>query len=89
MPIQKVSLKELYDRANAHVDLFEAVVHGRDNVNAALEPYGIQLSNNDATLLQDGLARLAPIALEFDKPPAALGGWGPWKFQPFKKRLTP
>lgn len=83
MPTQ-INLKQLYDRAAADDNLFEAVVQGRANVNDALAPYDLRLSDDDASALQEGLARIAPTALDFDKFPSALGGWGPWRAKKIK-----
>ena len=75
----QITLQQLYERASTDNDLFEAVINGRTNINAALAPYDLSLSSHDASSLEDGLARVVPAAIAFDELPGALGGWGPWR----------
>ena len=77
MPTQ-ITLKQLYERASTDNDLFEAVINGRTNVNAALASYDVSLSSHDASSLQEGLAVVVPAAIDFNDLPGALGGWGVW-----------
>lgn len=68
-----VKMKDLADRASANPALFEDIVQGRNDVNKALEQYGIRLSDADAHTLETGMATVHDILQELKTR-----GWGRW-----------
>ena len=69
-----VTLTEIAERANEDADFFEAVVEHATNPNAALAPYEMRLSTQDADRLRAGLSAIKAVDLEFQQ----FGGWGRW-----------
>jgi hypothetical protein len=83
-PTGQVSLKVVAKRADADPTFFKTVAANPNDVNGALAPFKMRLSEVDAGRLGDALAKMEALRVELQDYLPAARGWGAWPVGPHK-----